>query len=378
VAWDSRAECQPQLQGQSQASLGDRDCWGYVCEKGSFGIPEDWRFYRVFVKGPTDQEFRQQCEIKTIPNPTANLGWGQTLPVDKTSCFLTPTQPGEYQWYVVAGYQPAGTTLVNTTQSSVFRFATREANLTYVCSADGQQVTLSWPALQGATAYALRVDNQADSWNGQCTSLQGDFCQDKLIKTQYTFVVKPNQSYSWWLHPIYQLPEQSPDAPGHSGSWSEGEFWGEALQGATINCQTGGGGQQPTSTPISTPTLKFTPTPTPTPTSPPALACLSVGVYANPGDTTVLNPSLLKVGDRVYLGVNANNLGNPTQARVKINGGVNTAGTWCLGTNLAISNEWCVTTNRVANRFYLPFTLPGRGLFKVETMVYYQLDGQWH
>jgi len=143
----------------------------------------------------------------------------------------------------------------------------------------------------------------------------------------------------------------------------------------------------PAITPTPTPTTAFaalTPTPTgpvlitPTPTLPPTLACLSVGVYANPGDTTVLNPSLLKVGDRVYLGVNANNLGNPTQARVKINGGVNTAGTWCLGTNLAISNEWCVTTNRVANRFYLPFTLPGRGLFKVETMVYYQLDGQWH
>lgn len=121
-------------------------------------------------------------------------------------------------------------------------------------------------------------------------------------------------------------------------------------------------GQTPIITPTPTPTTYYVQaTPTPTPTSTPSLACLSVGVYANPADTTPVNHSFLNSGDLVYLTAEANPAGNPTQARFKINGG-----------------NWQLTTNQINQRFYVPFTIPGQGVFQVEAMIYYQADNQWH
>lgn len=121
VHWNNTpAKCISEV-GVSGGNAGDRDCWGYVCARGSLGIPPAWRFYKVLVKGPADGDFREVCSLREIPNPP---GVGQGLPAEKTSCLFTPLAGGNYQWFVRAGYSTAtqGGIYVNQTDSPISSF----------------------------------------------------------------------------------------------------------------------------------------------------------------------------------------------------------------------------------------------------------------
>lgn len=89
---------------ETDSNATDRSCWGYTCAKGSFGIPADWRFYTVFAKHSSETNYHQVCHLTNIPNTSTSLGWGGSLPNDKSSCNFIPDKQGSYQWYVRAGY----------------------------------------------------------------------------------------------------------------------------------------------------------------------------------------------------------------------------------------------------------------------------------
>jgi len=115
-------------------------------------------------------------------------------------------------------------------------------NLRASCSQSSNLVTLSWDQVPGAQAYALRVNNTNNPWQGNCSVSQyeGDICNDNVTTNSYTFNPLGGANYDWWLHSIT------------SGGWSQ------AVHGPSFRCQT------PTPTPTLTPTPTSTPTPYPT------------------------------------------------------------------------------------------------------------------
>jgi hypothetical protein len=77
-------------------------------------------------------------------------------------------------------------------------------NLVAQCSADNTQAALSWSSVSGATAYALRVDYQA---NDGPSCIDGWYCNDppdKIVNnygaTNYVASVTPGQPYAFWVH----------------------------------------------------------------------------------------------------------------------------------------------------------------------------------
>ncbi|MEX2724110.1 MAG: hypothetical protein Q6367_009465, partial [Candidatus Freyarchaeota archaeon] len=100
------------------------DCWGWVCAKGSAGIPPEWRYYEVYVKQEGENDFRRICRIENIPNPQ-RIGTG--IGLEKTSCLLSldPNDKSQrtYQWYVKAGYK------VNTGYETATNSEVRSFNL---------------------------------------------------------------------------------------------------------------------------------------------------------------------------------------------------------------------------------------------------------
>ena len=71
--------------------------------------------------------------------------------------------------------------------------------LTASCPVPGTTASLDWADTPGATFYALRVNNQADPWDGSCTSPGGDFCIDKTV-SNHTFTSIAGAAYTWWVH----------------------------------------------------------------------------------------------------------------------------------------------------------------------------------
>src|SRR3989344_2538889 len=73
--------------------------------------------------------------------------------------------------------------------------------LSTFCPAPGTRGTVAWFPVQGATFYALRVNDLAGSWTGGCSSPNGDFCVDVATPaTSYSFASRADQNYQWWVH----------------------------------------------------------------------------------------------------------------------------------------------------------------------------------
>jgi Type IV secretion system pilin len=131
------------------------------------------------------------------------------------------------------------------------------------------QLTFSWNAVPGADHYAIRIDEDPDSWSGTCSSINpGDTCNDIIFGTSFNRSVTPGRSYSWWVDAI------------NSCGWS-----GTALR-YTVTVPA-----CPTNTPTPTPTPTSTSTPTPIPTNTPRPTPTSTPRPTNTPIPTVVYPT---------------------------------------------------------------------------------------
>jgi len=75
-------------------------------------------------------------------------------------------------------------------------------NLTATCPSPGARGTVSWNSISSST-YAIRINNQSNSWNGLCDGSQnaGDFCTSTSTNV-FSFTGIPSAVYNWWVHSI--------------------------------------------------------------------------------------------------------------------------------------------------------------------------------
>ena len=368
--WDSPAQCISQYEGGGSS---DRDCWGYVCAKGSFGIPTDWRYYEVFIKKPGEADFSSLCKITGIPNPSKpDLGWVQTIPEEKKSCSFLPDRPGEYQWYVRAGYglTTQGGASGQHNDSLISKFTTvGNPNLRAVCKEENgkTKVILSWDPITNATSYAVRIDNKANGWDGSCGKTEistGDICIDRTWGTSYEQKITKGQQYSWWIHPV-----------------TTDNIWGDRLSGEDFICDE----------PIPTVEISSTLTPIQTSTLAPAPTpfgqCETCRLYSANSETLwqeINPPFTLKKGQEVYIVTKGESYNTGTQnikARFRINGTAEQS--WCNKQGLILIQSqttntfWCETTLKYGGYFYIPYQFNSKGKYLIQSMLFNQETG-WY
>jgi hypothetical protein len=62
-------------------------------------------------------------------------------------------------------------------------------------------IRVSWNAVTGAARYAVRIDEDAPSWEGDNPS-PGDTVDNTLTTTSYVRQAKPGAVYQWWVHSV--------------------------------------------------------------------------------------------------------------------------------------------------------------------------------
>lgn len=136
------------------------NCWGYVCAQRTFGIPNNWRYYSIFVKGPNDIDFQKKQKINNIPNPKI---YGQGLGDSYASYTLTPDISGIYEWYVRAGYNP-GTGYQEGFSDSAHRTFTVTGSPTWTPTPVSTDTPTPTPTItqQGTCEYCRAYD---ENWN---------------------------------------------------------------------------------------------------------------------------------------------------------------------------------------------------------------------
>ncbi len=106
--------------------------------------------------------------------------------------------------------------LVVVNQRQIFKPKASESYVTVTCEKPaapqsivgtqnnpGEQI-LAWDAVPGATAYAIRVDNPDNDWNGLCDGQgenPGDACGN-IATTTYRYNFQAGKTYHWWVHAI--------------------------------------------------------------------------------------------------------------------------------------------------------------------------------
>lgn len=90
---------------------------------------------------------------------------------------------------------------------------------------------LTWQPVPGAKKYAIRIDEDPDSWGGD-TRLLGDTVENGLTDTTFRRCAVAGRKYEWWIHAIDQFGRYSdasklqriscptnvgPEAPGSLG-----------------------------------------------------------------------------------------------------------------------------------------------------------------
>lgn len=86
----------------------------------------------------------------------------------------------------------------------------------YWCLTGQAAVRLNWFPVAGATSYQVRVDSDAPSWNGSCSS--PDSCLSTTT-SEITVPITPGKTYDWWVHAI------------NANGWSQ-----PAMAGVEFNC----------------------------------------------------------------------------------------------------------------------------------------------
>jgi len=189
-----------------------------------------WAYFDDYCDSPGEM-FRvdlHQCQPKgTTENcqPIGNATYGVSRPDTLGHCNNTTSETGwSYEWTVpetMLGEQTIWSIAINeadmhpqcwvgktvmvvtptpTPTPTPCLPPSPPTNLSYKCSQDGTSVTVSWSKADNATGYALRVDNKTDGWDDSCSSEAGDFCDDDIGGTSYTFPVSCDNSYDWWVH----------------------------------------------------------------------------------------------------------------------------------------------------------------------------------
>jgi hypothetical protein len=138
-----------------------------------------------------------------------------------------------------------------------WHYSVAPSNLQASCNWNTRKITVSWVSNQASsdsTSYAIRVDYQPDSWNGNCNDpnppASNDLCINNLTNNSFTFDFVENQPYSIWVHTVFR------------GLWSPSTGISNFRCVRPTN-------PPPTPTPTRTPTPTPTRTPTPTPTRTP-------------------------------------------------------------------------------------------------------------
>lgn len=62
-------------------------------------------------------------------------------------------------------------------------------------------IKVSWNAVQGAARYAVRIDEDAPSWEGDTPS-PGDTVANEVKETVYVREAKAGAIYQWWVHTV--------------------------------------------------------------------------------------------------------------------------------------------------------------------------------
>ena len=91
---------------------------------------------------------------------------------------------------------------------------TTPTNFSPVGTIDPGTRNITWDPQTGATAYALRVDDQSNAWTGSCTELNpGDVCRNDLTTNTYPYDFQPGKTYNMWLHAVNSCGVYSDPAP---------------------------------------------------------------------------------------------------------------------------------------------------------------------
>ena len=125
------------------------------------------------------------------------------------------------------------------------------------CATGITSVSLVWNPVSSAIRYAIRVDENPDSWSGTCTSINpGDTCIDNLTNIYFTRNVTAGTHYQWWVDAI--------NSCGWSTTAVKYDFTIPVCPTPTpVPTSTPTPTPRPTNTPIPTPTPTVTPTPIP-------------------------------------------------------------------------------------------------------------------
>lgn len=62
-------------------------------------------------------------------------------------------------------------------------------------------IRVSWDVVPGAPRYAVRIDEDAPSWEGDTPS-PGDTVDNQVTTNSYTRQAKPGATYQWWVHSV--------------------------------------------------------------------------------------------------------------------------------------------------------------------------------
>lgn len=204
-------------EGGSQACSGWKSCSSNDNANLSVTIP----YFDVGGKVTRQQDGASITGINIITGTGANCstsststtnssGYSRNLPYGTQYCFTAPaianylpSVPASYLNQIAGGAPSCGTSCDFSYKAcaSTSPVTTSPVNNTTTTPCNGA-VTLTWNSVQWAETYALRVDDMTDPWNGTCTSSNGDFCDNNVTATSYTFNPKPGHKYQWWVHAV--------------------------------------------------------------------------------------------------------------------------------------------------------------------------------
>lgn len=172
----------------------DTGSWGKSCD-GNSCTQNNVNQYKLYLT--TDQY--------GFGNPDSFV---DTFDSNTTSTLFNGVSGTTYYWRIDASNGHGATS------SSTWRFTINAApplqpptDLQGSCLSAGTTATVSWNAAQGATYYALRVDDTPNSWEPgvSCdsaftnTGLNNDVCLN-LTATSYSFPTIPGHTFRWWVH----------------------------------------------------------------------------------------------------------------------------------------------------------------------------------
>ena len=145
-------------------------------------------FYRVGNPSPVwTHTFTKSTGTTVVPTSVITSAPSSTPPPN-----ATPTPPGNcFVPVLVYGQTPIGSAVACT-----------------------QVMQFSWTDNALIDHYALRIDEDPESWSGNCSSVNsGDTCLDYINSNSYTRAVTPGKTYKWWVEGYVPCGLPTPPIP---------------------------------------------------------------------------------------------------------------------------------------------------------------------